>query len=74
MSTELLWLSDSDSERKDRKIYFTAFFGGIKRGKCLQISIHDKYISLTKNQVKDIIKTLKDFLKGDINENTSKSR
>jgi len=62
MSTELLWLSDSDSERKDREIHFTAFFGGIKRGKCLQITIRNEYVSLTKDQVEKLIKVLNKFL------------
>ncbi len=58
-------LSKRESKYKKTKIKLSSFYGGIKRGKSLQIGFLDekgesKHIQLDNNNVKELIKILKD--------------
>ena len=39
-----------------------SFYGGIKRGGCLQLTVEDKYVQLTKEEVQEIKVTLDKWL------------
>lgn len=36
---------------KDNNLKLTSFWGGTQRGKCLQLSLNEDYIQLTKSEV-----------------------
>ncbi len=51
------------SSHPERSITFTRFYGGKRRGMCLQVTIDDKLAVMTKKQVKNLIDILKnDFV------------
>ena len=38
----------------DIELFITRFWGGTKRGRCIQLTIEDSYIQLTEEQVKEL--------------------
>ncbi len=62
MSTEIAKIKSLNGSSKD--VYLTQFFGGRRRGLCLQISpsYGESYISMNKKQVQELVKELQNWL------------
>ncbi len=66
MSTELKTIKGltefvegpNEAGYKENKIYLTRFYGGTKRGTCVQLTIDEAHIQLTKSEIGKLIREL----------------
>jgi len=49
-------------EREDNVLNINEFYGGSKRGVCVQLTTDDGYVQLTRKQVKDTMEVLSEWL------------
>lgn len=64
MGTELKIFKDTHSEGKDIRV--TSFWGGIIRGRCLQLSSDTGYVCISSKEAKDLLQLLYDLIKDNI--------
>ena len=63
MSTEMQAVEDRNGE-----VSLTQFYGGAHAGACLQVTGHKLYVSLTKDQAKDLAVALMRWVNGELPE------
>lgn len=47
---------------KDNNFHITSFYGGKNKGRCVQFTMHEDYTQHTKEEIKEIINVLNEWL------------